>query len=33
MIMLQCIFAGGRTKGANEGSFVFDHQDGGDEIT
>ena len=27
--MLQCAIAGGRTKGANEKSFVFVHQHGG----
>ena len=31
--MLQCTIAGGRTKGADERSFVFVHQQGGDDVT
>ena len=31
--MLQCTIAGGRTKGANERSFVFVHQHGDDDVT
>ena len=31
--MLKCTIAGGRTKGANERSFVFVHQYGGDDVT
>ena len=31
--ILQCTIAGGRTKGANERSFVFVHQHGGDDVT
>ena len=31
--MLQCTIAGGRTKGANEKSFVFVHQHGGHDVT
>ena len=33
MTMLQCTIAGGRTKGANEKSFVFVHQHGGYDVT
>ena len=29
----KCTTSGGRTKEAKEGSFVFVHQDGGDDIT
>ena len=31
--MLQCTIAGGRTKEANERSFVFFHQHGRDDLT
>ena len=31
--MLQYTIAGGRTKGANDRSFVFVHQHGGDDVT
>ena len=31
--MLQCTISGGRTKGANEKSFVFVHQHGGHDVT
>ena len=31
--MLQCTIACGRKKGANETSFVFVHQLGGDDVT
>ena len=30
--MLQCTIAGEQTKGANERSFVFVHQHGGDDV-
>ena len=30
--MLKCTIAGGRTKGANEESFVFVHQRGGYDV-
>ena len=29
----KCIIAAGQTKGANERSFVFVHQHGGDDVT
>ena len=31
--MMQCTIDGGRIKGANERSFLFVHQHGGDDVT